>query len=195
MVKLPLLVSAPLVSRLLRRFQGALAAGWRLSGLPGLGRLHGVAALALAALVAGCGSVAIPFTKPDPTEIDALLVAATTVNPDSRKRPSPVVVRVYELKARTQFDAADFISLFERDKDVLGSELVMRDEFVLRPGDTRPLARQPQPETKYLAVLVGFRDMEKSRSRAVAAIEPNKVNRWVIKVEALTVGILPAPPK
>jgi type VI secretion system protein VasD len=147
----------------------------------------------LSALLAGCGSLS-PFAS-DPTSIDVQLVGAPQINPDSRKRPSPVVVRVYELKARTQFDAADFISLFERDKDVLGTELVTRDEYVLRPGETKPLVRQTQPDTKYLAVLVGFRDMEKSRSRAVAVLEPNKVNRWLIKVEALSVGILPAPPK
>jgi type VI secretion system protein VasD len=132
----------------------------------------------LSALLAGCGSLS-PFAA-DPTSIDVQLVGAPQINPDSRKRPSPVVVRVYELKA---------------DKDVLGTELVTRDEYVLRPGETKPLVRQTQPDTKYLAVLVGFRDMEKSRSRAVAVIEPNKVNRWLIKVEALSVGILPAPPK
>jgi len=153
-------------------------------------------ALGMASLVSGCGSLS-PFSKPpEPTTIDAKLEAATQINPDSRKRPSPVVVRVYELKARTQFDAADFLSLYERDKDVLGSEVLVRDEFVLRPGETKDLARQPQPESKFLAVLVGFRDMEKSRPRAIVAIEPNKVNRWTIKVEALTVGITPAePPK
>ncbi|MEY2842413.1 MAG: type secretion system lipoprotein TssJ [Pseudomonadota bacterium] len=155
-----------------------------------------VSACLLSALLAGCGSVSSlsPFS-PDPTQIDAQLVASAQANPDSRKRPSPVVVRVYELKARTQFDAADFISLFERDKEVLGSELLTRDEYVLRPGDTKPLVRQAQPDTQFLAVLVGFRDMEKSRSRAVVAIEPNKVNRWLIKVEALSVGIQPTPPK
>ncbi|MEY4764017.1 MAG: type secretion system lipoprotein TssJ [Pseudomonadota bacterium] len=151
-------------------------------------------AAGLMGLLPGCGSLS-PFA-PEPTEIDAKLVAAAQVNLDSRKRPSPVVVRVYELKARTQFDGADFLSLFERDKEVLGSELLMRDEFVLRPGETKDLARQPQPESKFLAVVVGFRDMEKSRPRAIVAIEPNKVNRWTIKVDALTVGIAPAePPK
>jgi len=171
-------VSAPLLYRVMR-----MAAPAR------------VAVLGLAMVLSACGSTPPPPVKLDPTTIDAKLVASPQVNPDSRKRPSPVVVRVYELKARTQFDAADFISLFEHDKDVLGSELVTKDEYVLRPGETKDLARQPQPDTKFLAVLVGFRDLEKSRSRAVAAIEPNKVNRWVIKVDALTVGILPAPPQ
>lgn len=145
-------------------------------------------------VLSGCGSIPSPF-KPDPTLIEAKAVASLQVNPDSRKRASPVVVRVYELKSRAQFDAADFISLFERDKDLLGAELVARDEFVMRPGETKDIAKQPGPDTKFLAVLVGFRDLEKSRSRAVAEVLPNKTNRWVIKIEPLTVAILPAPTK
>lgn len=145
--------------------------------------------------MSGCAEVKIPFMAPDPTLIEAKAVASLQVNPDARKRPSPVVVRVYELKARTQFDAADFISLFERDKDLLGSELVARDEFVMRPGETKDIKRTPQPDTKFMAVLVGFRDLEKARSRAIAAVAPNTTNRWVIKIEPLTVAILPAPAK
>jgi type VI secretion system protein VasD len=144
--------------------------------------------------LAGCESVPIPFMKPDPTVIEAKAEASAQVNPDARKRPSPVVVRVYELKSRTQFDATDFISLFERDKDVLGGDLVARDEFVMRPGESKDIKKQPAPETKFLAVLVGFRDLEKSRSRAVIAVEPNKTNRWLIKIDPLAVAIQPAAP-
>jgi type VI secretion system protein VasD len=157
------------------------------------GLLPGLIGLALV----GCADIPIPFAKPKPipTAIQAKVVASPQANPDARKRPSPVVVRVYELKSRAQFDSADFITLFERDKDLLGSELVVRDEFVLRPGETRDIVRQPGPDTKFLAVLVGFRDLEKARSRAVAAVEPNAINRWVIKIEPLSVAILPAPPQ
>jgi type VI secretion system protein VasD len=156
------------------------------------------ALMALAGLgMSGCADVPIPFMKkkPEPTLIEAKAVTSLQLNPDTRKRPSPVVVRVYELKARTQFDSADFISLFERDKDLLGGELVAREEFVMRPGETKELNRTPQADTKFLAVLVGYRDLEKARSRAVAAVEPNKTNRWVIKIEPLSVAILPAPAK
>lgn len=165
--------------------------------LPKLFRCLSAAALIGVAL-AGCADVPIPFItpkKPDPTVVDAKVVASPQANPDARKRPSPVVVRVYELKSRAQFDSADFLSLYERDKEVLGGDLVQRDEFILKPGETKDLNRQPQPDTKFLAVLVGFRDLEKSRSRAIAAVTPNSTNRWVIKIEPLTVAILPAPDK
>lgn len=160
--------------------------------LPQFSRWLSAAVIGVA--LAGCADVPIPFMKPDPTKVEAKVVASPQANPDARKRPSPVVVRVYELKSRAQFDSADFLSLYERDKDVLGGDLVARDEFVLKPGETKDINRQPQADTKFLAVLVGFRDLEKSRSRAIAAVVPNTTNRWVIKIEPLSVGILPAPP-
>lgn len=172
----------------MRNFKALLSAHLPRRLLPALIVLAGAG-------LSGCGGVKIPFMKPDPTLIEAKAVTSLQVNPDARKRPSPVLVRVYELKARTQFDAADFISLFERDKDLLGSELVARDEFVMRPGETKDIKREPQADTKFFAVLVGFRDLEKARSRAVAAVVPNTTNRWVIKIEPLSVAILPAPTK
>jgi type VI secretion system protein VasD len=169
---------------------------WRTWRAAWSGKLAGVALLSsMAWALTGCADIPIPFMKPDPTAIDAKVVASLQANPDARKRASPVVVRVYELKSRAQFDATDFITLFEHDKDVLGSELVARDEFVLRPGETKDLAKLPAPETKFVAVLVGFRDLEKARSRAVTAVLPNVSNRWLIKIDALSVAILPAPPK
>jgi type VI secretion system protein VasD len=150
----------------------------------------GLMALALG----GCGSIPMPF-KPDPTLIEAKAVASPQANPDARKRASPVVVRVYELKSRAQFDATDFISLFDHDKDVLGAEMVSREEFVLRPGESKDIEKQTAPDTKFLAVLVGYRNLEKSRPKAIIAIEPNIKNRWVIQIDALSVSILPAPAK
>src|SRR5689334_22078541 len=73
-----------------------------------------------------------------PAVLNANVVASAQVNPDARKRPSPVVVRVFELKAPTLFEQADFVSLFEKEQAVLGAELVAREEFVLRPGESKP---------------------------------------------------------
>ncbi len=163
--------------------------------LPVVRRVALICGLGVALSLAACSSVKIPFMKPDPTTIEATAEASAQVNPDTRKRPSPVMVRVYELKARTQFDAADYITLFERDKDVLGSELVLRDEFVMRPGESKDLSRTPNADTKFLAVLVGYRDMVKSRSRAIVELVPHEKNRLVVKVDALAVSIEPAPKK
>lgn len=156
-----------------------------------------VATLMVASLLSGCETVsALVSSKPKPpppTLIEARLVGAAQLNPDARKRPSPVVVRVYELKSRALFDATDFISLFERDKELLGAELLHREEFVMRPGEARDLKRAPGPDAAYFAVLVGFRDTDKARPRAVIAVLPHTTNRFLVKLDALAVAVLPAP--
>ena len=96
---------------------------WRLA--------HAVAVVSLGA-VAGCGTA-----PPAPTAIRADIVATADVNPDARGRPSPVVVKVFELKSLAAFETADFFSLFDKDKETLGGELLARDEFSLIPGDKR----------------------------------------------------------
>lgn len=144
--------------------------------------------------LSGCETVAslpIPFMD-HPTELDLNVVGSPKLNPDVHKRPSPVVVRVYELKSRAQFDANDFITLYEHDKEVLGADVLARDEFVLRPGEAHPIARPANAETKFVAVLVGFRDLEKSHSRAVVAVVPKIKNRWLVTLDALDVAIVPA---
>src|ERR1700680_2089380 len=115
------------------------------------------------AILLGLSACASPPPPPKPTTITAALDAHANVNPDARGRPSPVVVRFYELKSLAAFDAADFFSMFDRDKETLGAELVAREEFNLRPGEKRPLARTLQLDTRYIGVVAAFRDLERSQ--------------------------------
>jgi len=145
---------------------------------------HAVAVVSLGAVaVAGCGTA--------PTAIRANIIADTDVNPDARGRPSPVVVKVFELKSLAAFETADFFALFEKDKETLGGELLARDEFALVPGDKRVLAREVKPETRYVGVVAGFRDLERSTWRAAVPVPPKKTTPMTVRLEARKVSILP----
>ena len=126
-----------------------------------------------AALAVGCASKIPP---PPPTSTPTLLRGTITAdpgtNPDRVGRPSPVVVRVYELKSLGAFNDADFFSLYEKDQETLGGELVTREEYDLRPAETRKYERQLQPDTKFIGVVAAFRDLENSRWRQAAPIPP-----------------------
>ncbi len=114
-------------------------------------------------------------------------------NPDHRKRPSPVVLRLYELKGRAQFDALDFVTLTERDKETLGADLVSREEIVLRPGETRTITKKVSPDAAFLGVTAGFRNIERAQWRAVTALQGQSETEFQIKVDALTVTVAPKP--
>lgn len=141
------------------------------------------ATLALGLAFAGCSST------PRPTPVSGRLEATARLNPSVSDRPSPVLVRVYELRARPAFDGADFMSLFQSDTATLGADLVAKDEFTLSPGESRPWSRTLSPDTRWLAVFVAFRDLEHAQWRAVAAIENGKRQQATVRLDARAVTL------
>jgi type VI secretion system protein VasD len=133
------------------------------------------------ALTAGC--------KSGPPVLQGSIAVGPAANPDARGRPSPVVVRVYELRALAAFNASDFFSLFEREQETLGADLIGREEYQLRPAETRPYRRQLQPDTRFLAVAAAFRDLENSRWRESTPVPLKGTATVVIGVEAQAVTV------
>jgi type VI secretion system protein VasD len=135
--------------------------------------------------------------KPVITNLTATVSASQNSNPDSRNRPSPVVVRVYELRSTAAFNQADFFSLHDKERETLANDLVARDEFTLRPGESVPLNREIKGETKHVAVIAVFRELERSVWRASAPIAVGSNNRTTISVDGrnVTVSVAPVPNK
>ncbi|HXJ84303.1 MAG TPA: type VI secretion system lipoprotein TssJ [Candidatus Methylomirabilis sp.] len=134
------------------------------------------------ALAAGCGTAAPPL-------VQGSIKADPKTNPDAHGRPSPVVVRVYELKGVGAFSTADFFSLFDKESETLGPELVGREEFDLRPGEVRSYKRQLQPDTKFIGVVAAFRDLENSRWRQSAPVPAKKSDTITVGIEAQAVTV------
>src|SRR5258706_1089055 len=103
---------------------------------------RGISALLIfAALLAGCSFFGSKPVAPKQTVLEMNVTAGPTLNPSVQGRPSPVVVRVFELKNPASFDDADFMSLYEREREGLAADLVARDEFVITPGETRHIEK------------------------------------------------------
>ena len=149
------------------------------------GSIRALAGLCIAAALAGCASA------PKPTQVTGGSIEGTAqLNPSVNKRPSPLVLRVYELKNATAFNSADFVALYERDKAELAADIVSREEIILQPGETRPVAAKTlAPEVKFIAVMGAFRDLERSQWRSVAAVLPGQQQRVVIRADGLAVSV------
>jgi type VI secretion system protein VasD len=99
-------------------------------------------------------------------------------------------LRVYELKNATAFNSADFVALYERDKAELAADIVSREEIILQPGETRPVAAKTLAlEVRFIAVMGAFRDLERSQWRSVAAVLPGQKQRIVIRADGLAVSV------
>ena len=153
--------------------------------------------IALAVAIAGCSSTAAGVTKgvldkmfePSPTSIEATFLTSDLVNPDASNRPSPIIVRFYELSSIGNFEGADFFALYEQDEDVLGTDLQAREEIQLAPGEKRSFERELRLDTRYVAVMAAYRDIENATWRSSIEVELNEMTPLIVKLEKLAVSI------
>jgi type VI secretion system protein VasD len=128
-------------------------------------------------LAAACAKAPPPPPAPSAMTIaaagDAKIKAPMTIaasedaNPDSSGRPSPIVVRVYQLKTDAAFNAAEFFPLFDDEQKVLGAELISRDEFVLAPAEKRTIDVAFSGEARYVGAIAAFRDIRNAQWRVL----------------------------
>jgi type VI secretion system protein VasD len=93
------------------------------------------------------------------------------------------------------FNSADFFSLYDHDKDVLAADLVVREEIQVEPGMEKKFTRKPGPDTKFIAVLAPYRDIDHAKWRATMDVRPNKTSEVELKLERLAVSLMPASKK
>ncbi len=90
------------------------------------------------------------------TKVNLKLTASDQLNPDLNGRPSPIVVRLFELKHPVTFENADFFSLYERAKESLAPDLVASEELELRPGETVELKLSVEEGSRYVGILAAY---------------------------------------
>ena len=142
-------------------------------------KLAAAAGVALA-LVACAGA-------PKPAQVAGTIQASQQVNPSASKRPSPLLLRVYELKTAAVFNSADFMSLYQRDKTELGGDMLGKEEFVLAPGESKTFAKTLALDTRFLGVVAAYRDVEHAKWRSIVAVQPGQMNNLVIRANELSV--------
>jgi type VI secretion system protein VasD len=105
----------------------------------------------------------LPAPAPAPAKpLLVLVTASATINPGLNERPAPVVLRLYELRSSSSFDSADFFALLQKEGQVLGADLLVRDEYQLKPGEQLELSRKLSAGVTRVAAMVAFRDLERA---------------------------------
>jgi len=164
----------------------------RLSSMPMTRKLAIAAVFATALLgLPGCGKL----FGPRPTVVETDLRASAGLNPDASGRASPLRLRFYELKSISVFNSADFFSLYDHDKDILGADIVVREEIQVEPGMQKNFTRKPGPDTKFIAVLAPYRDLDHAKWRAAMEVPANKTTQVELKLDPLAVSLAPPPKK
>ena len=140
-----------------------------------------LALMATLLVLAGCSSIS-PYSSM--TKLDLTLQGSEKLNPDLHGRPSPIVLRLIELKHPVSFETADFFSLYQRPKEALSPDMVVLEELELRPGEHREMKLSVQPGSRYVGVLAAYRDLPESKWRVVIPLQEQAHNYSVLHLDA-----------
>jgi type VI secretion system protein VasD len=141
-----------------------------------------------AALVASACAKGGP---PKPSKTRVALSASADVNPDGTGKPSPVVVRLFQLKGDAAFTNAEFFALYDDEMKVLGPELIGREEYVLAPAEKRTVEVSVSGAARFVGVIAAYRDIRNSQWRVVVPA-PLKRDEVTLSVERARVQFAPA---
>ena len=150
--------------------------------------------------LAGVASCSAPPPPPlPPTVVNLTLTTTPDVNPTIDNVGAPLSLRVYQLTAAANFNAAEFFPLYNADAATLKTDIVHRQDFLLAPATTQTIAIKPDASVKTIGIFAAYRNFQTAIWRASVDLEPNKINTITLTaghdgVTLKTTTALPAPP-
>lgn len=110
------------------------------------------------------------------TDLEIKFKVDADINPDDDKKPSPLFVRMYQLKSAKMFNRANFIDLYEKDKDVLGADMISKQKLRrMKPGESRTENFVLNKETHYIGLYAEFLQYKKSSFKLLIPVVPTNV--------------------
>jgi|LGVF01.2.fsa_nt_gb type VI secretion system protein VasD len=110
------------------------------------------------------------------TDLEIRFKVDADVNPDDDKKPSPLFVRMYQLKSAKMFNRANFIDLYEKDKDVLGADMISKQILRrIKPGESRTENFVLNKEANYIGLYAEFLQYKKSSFKLLIPVVPTNV--------------------
>jgi type VI secretion system protein VasD len=151
--------------------------------------------LGMLAISSGLSGCALFGMGPDPTELEVTIEASANLNPNAEGRPSPIVIRFYELSSVDVFETSDFFTLYDNEMATLGKFIQFRDEMNIKPGDRKSFELEAKPETRYVGIIAAYRDLDNARWRGILKVEPHEKTKMIIHLGSLAVSITEIKPK
>jgi len=136
--------------------------------------LRAVAAVCLMSVLAACG--AEPEAEPD-TFVSIAFFAASDLNPDIDSRPSPAVVRVFELTSADAFRTVTYFDLRDDAEESLGATFLSEQELILNPGLSQERRFGVSNDARAIGVAVDYQDIENAVWRGYISIRTGEENQ------------------
>lgn len=122
-----------------------------------------------------------PPPEPEPIPVNKTLTVEAGPNVNQyNDYANSVVVRLYQLSSRSEFEAASFWDIFHGNSpDLAGVVLDKRSLSPLYPGETRLVAFDLEPDVYYLGAFAEFADYSTQQFRAAIPIDAAQLDAGV----------------
>ena len=138
-------------------------------------------------VISGCA------TTPKPAKVNLTIETSTDLNPDLRDRPSPIVLRIYNLRGIDAFKNARFFELYENAEQILGQELVSVKEIEISPNSVeRREVEKMTGDTTHVGFLAAYRDIDRSIWREVISTPSGSKVNYTVRLNGLKIEVSPA---
>lgn len=127
-------------------------------------------------LLSGCGA-----TASDPARSHERYTLFFQADPPVNEA-APLKVRVLQLKSTAAFMAADFYSLQNQARAVLGDDLVASDAFFLLPDQReKTVSGERAPQAGYLGIMAEYQTLDGKKWRLTVPLpDTQKRHRWAL---------------
>lgn len=129
-----------------------------------------IGSAAIMMFLAACAS-----KPPEDVSLTGSIQTVADVNPDALGRPSPLQIKVFQLAATEKFEQADYFELADAGEATLGADLLGVQAVMMAPGETRPYEGEFDPQTRFIGVIAGYRDIHQAKWRAIAPMPEKSV--------------------
>ena len=144
--------------------------------------------LAMIAVLTSCTTVGRTLNLESSIKLD--FYVWEDINPDDRGRPSPLVVRLYELYDYRQFENENFLDLYTDDRGLLGPDLVSKRLLKeLAPGENRQERFVIDDRTQYIGLMGEFIQYENAKFRVVIPVKSHVANSAKVWVQQLNMAL------
>lgn len=110
------------------------------------------------------------------TDLKLSFDVASDINPDDKKTPAPLFIRLYELKSAKMFERASFLELFERDKEVLGGDMLAKQQLRhIKPGENVELSFVLDQNTQAVGLFAEFLQYDNSNYKVIIPVTTSNV--------------------
>jgi type VI secretion system protein VasD len=130
-----------------------------------LRHLPKISILYLCFLLVSCSS-----NTENTVDFNYFITASADINPDIAGRPSSVIVRIYQLTNKINFENASYDALFESNHNALGTEYINLDEYLIDPNTRKEVELKISENAKYIGVVVGYRSTDMVTWRTIKAV-------------------------